>query len=151
MSSRAIDRAVSTAPMRTGLPIVRRLGPVATVRAGSALATLGGVVLVWGRTPGLSIAGFALLGVGVAVIVPLVFAAAGHAGRTPGEGAAGVATITYLAGLVAPAVTGWVAGITSFPTAFGLITCATLAMGCIAGVLRPRPTPSPDREHEVVA
>jgi hypothetical protein len=115
--------------------IVRRLGTVATVRIGSALATVGGVVLVVGRVPGLSVAGFALLGVGIAVIVPLVFAAAGRAGRTPGEGVAGVATITYLAGLAAPAVTGWVAGVTSFPVAFGVIACVTLVMGCAAPVL----------------
>ena len=147
----AIFAAFMVVTRLSGDLIVRRLGPVVTVRAGSALATLGGVLLVAGRTPGLSIAGFALLGVGVAVIVPLVFAAAGHAGRTPGEGVAGVATITYLAGLTAPAVTGWVAGVTSFPTAFGLITCATLAMGCIAGALRPRPTLSRDHEYEVMA
>jgi hypothetical protein len=117
--------------------VVRRLGAVVTVRTGAVVATVGGVIVAAGRTPVLSIVGFSLLGVGVAVVVPLVMAAAGHAARTPGQGVAGAATITYLSGLVAPAVIGWVAGVASFPIAFGLIVCFTVAMGCLAGVLRP--------------
>lgn len=118
---------------------VRLLGPVRAVRAGGGLAVLGGVLVVVARTPALGIAGFALLGTGVAVIVPLVFAAAGHAGRTPGEGVAGIATITYLSGLVAPAVTGWIAGRLSYPAAFGVITGVAVALTLLAPVLRPAP------------
>ncbi|NUS08804.1 MAG: MFS transporter, partial [Nonomuraea sp.] len=118
---------------------VRLLGPVRAVRAGGGLAVVGGVLVVAARTPVLGIAGFALLGVGVAVIVPLVFAAAGHAGRTPDEGVAGIATITYLSGLVAPAVVGWVAGGLSYPVAFALITCVAVALTLLAPVLRPKP------------
>jgi hypothetical protein len=121
-----------------GDAVVGRLGPVIAVRGGAVLATAGAVIVATGRVPMAVIAGFALLGVGVAVIVPLVFAAAGNAGPTPSQGVAGVATITYLGGLAAPAVTGWVAGVTSFPVAFGLIACATAAMGLGADVLRPR-------------
>ncbi|MEU4580395.1 MULTISPECIES: MFS transporter [Nonomuraea] len=121
-----------------GDAIVRRLGPVLAVRGGAALATAGALVVATAHVPAAAVAGFALVGVGVAVTVPLVFAAAGNAGPTPGQGVAGVATITYLSGLAAPAVTGWVAGATSFPVAFGLLACVTLVMGAGAGVLRPR-------------
>ncbi|MBB4936671.1 MFS family permease [Streptosporangium album] len=117
--------------------IVRRLGPVATVRAGGLLAAFGGVVIVMARTPLLGITGFALLGLGVAVIVPLCFAAGGNAAATPSLGIAGVATITYLAGLVAPAATGWIADVTSLPATFGMITAITLAAVVLAGALRP--------------
>lgn len=86
-------------------------------------------------TPALTVAGFALIGLGVAVVVPLVFTAAGHGGRTPGE-VAGVATITYLSGLTAPAVTGWVAGGVSYPAAFVMITVVLAGMTLLAPVLR---------------
>ena len=47
-------------------------------------------------------AGFGLIGVGIAVVVPLAFAAAGRSGPNPSQAIAGVATITYTSGLVAP-------------------------------------------------
>ncbi|MGP4094888.1 MFS transporter [Nonomuraea sp. KM90] len=117
--------------------VIRLLGPVRAVRTGGAVAVLGGVVVVTARTPVPAIAGFALVGLGVAVIVPLVFAAAGNAGATPGEGVTGVATITYLSGMIAPAVTGWVAGGLSYPAAFALITGVVVVLTLLAQVLRP--------------
>lgn len=127
--------------------VVRRLGPVTVVRAGGVLAAAGGVVVVVARTPALCVAGFALLGLGVAVIVPLVFAAAGNAGPTPGEGVAGVATITYLSGLIAPAVTGWVAGGVSYPAAFAMITGVAVLMTLLAPVLRTALPERPEAAH----
>lgn len=119
--------------------ILRLTGPVVAVRTGGILASVGGVLVVAGRVPWLCVLGFALLGLGVAVIVPLVFAAAGNAGPTPGEGVAGVATITYLSGLIAPAVTGWVAGGLSYPAAFAMITGVAVLLALLAPVLRPHP------------
>ncbi|MGW5685144.1 MFS transporter [Nonomuraea sp. NPDC003754] len=118
--------------------LVHRFGPVTVVRAGGALAVAGGVTVVAARTPVLCVIGFALIGLGVAAIVPLVFAAAGNAGPTPGEGVAGVATITYLSGLTAPAVTGWVAGGVSYPAAFAMITGVAVLMVLLSAVMRPR-------------
>ena len=46
--------------------------------------------------------GMQLVGLGIAVVVPLCFAAAGHSGPNPSQAIAGVATITYTSGLVAP-------------------------------------------------
>ena len=127
-----------TATRLVGDRLVGRVGPVAVVRIGGIVATFGGVVVVLGRTPALCIAGFALTGVGIAVIVPLVFSAAGQVRTSPGEAVAGVATITYLSGLVAPAVTGWTAGALSYPAAFAMITAFAAAMALPAGALRPR-------------
>ncbi|NUR90645.1 MAG: MFS transporter, partial [Nonomuraea sp.] len=117
--------------------LVRLFGPVLVVRGGGLVAAAGGLVVTLARTPALGVAGFALLGLGVAAIVPLVFTAAGNSGRTPGEGVAGVATITYLSGLTAPAVTGGVAGGVSYPAAFGMITGVALLLALFASVLRP--------------
>ena len=123
--------------------VIQRLGPVTAVRAGGIVAAVGGAIVVAARTPVLCIAGFALLGLGVAVIVPLVFAAAGNAGPTPGEGVAGIATITYLSGLTAPAVTGWVAGGVSYPAAFAMVTGVMVLLTLLAPVLRPAPAADP--------
>lgn len=128
---------------------VRRAGAVLVVRAGGLVAVAGGVLVVLGRTPLVCMAGFALIGVGVAVIVPLVFSAAAHAGATPGEGVAGVATITYLSGLIAPAVTGWAAGALSYQAAFALITGVVVLMVLLAGALRPRRA-APPQERELL-
>ncbi|WP_242911284.1 MFS transporter [Actinomadura terrae] len=118
--------------------LVGRIGPVLTVRCGGAVAVLGGVLVVTARAPWPGIAGFALLGVGVATVVPMVFAAAAATGANAGEGVAGVATITYLSGLTAPAVTGWAAGAFSYPAAFAMITCIVAMVTVSAGALRPR-------------
>ncbi|MEU1875862.1 MFS transporter [Streptosporangium sp. NPDC020072] len=118
--------------------IVQRLGPVATVRAGGLLAVAGGTVIVTARDPLPGVAGFALFGLGIAVIVPLTFAAGGRATAAPSQGVAGVATITYLSGLLAPAVTGWVAHLTSLPVTFAVLSVIVLTTVVTAGALRPR-------------
>ncbi|MFI6500084.1 MFS transporter [Nonomuraea typhae] len=119
--------------------IVGRLGAVATVRAGGVVAAVGGVLVVAGRTTWVCAAGFALIGIGIAVSAPLAYAAAGRTGSSPGEGVAGVTTITYLSSLIAPAIIGGAAGALSYPAAFTLITLIVILMGVLAGALRPRP------------
>ncbi|MET8145838.1 MFS transporter [Sphaerisporangium sp. NPDC005288] len=119
--------------------VVRRVGPVVSVRLSGLLATAGGVLVVAARTPPPAIAGFMLIGLGVAVVVPLVFAAAGNAGRTPSEGVAGVATISYSSGFVAPSMIGGVASVTSLPISFVLVTVAMTAVLLGAGSLARRP------------
>ena len=123
--------------------VIGRFGPVAVVRVGGIVAAVGGVTVVAGRTAVICAVGFALIGFGLALVVPLVFAAAGKAGRTPGEGVAGVASITYLSGLTAPAITGWIAGSASYPTAFAVITGVIVVLVLLAPVMRPAPTAAP--------
>ncbi|NJP94437.1 MFS transporter [Nonomuraea sp. FMUSA5-5] len=122
---------------------IRLLGPVTAVRAGGLVAVLGGVLVVTARTPALGIAGFALLGLGLAVVMPLVLTAAGNAGRTASEGVTGVATITYLSGMVAPPVTGWLADGLSYPAAFTAITGIVVVMLLLSRVVRPSAASSP--------
>ncbi|MEU9889004.1 MFS transporter [Sphaerisporangium sp. NPDC051011] len=121
--------------------VVRRLGPVLTVRISGLLATVGGVLVVVARTPLPAITGFMMLGVGVAVVVPLAFTAAGNAARTPSEGVAGVATISYTSGFVAPSAIGGIAAQTSLPVSFGVVTTLMVAVLLLAGALARRPAP----------
>lgn len=119
-----------------GDAVVRRYGPVATVRAGGVLATLGGALVVAATAPWTAITGFALLGMGIAVVVPLCFAAAGHRGPVPSQAIAGVATVTYTSGLVAPAAVGAIADASSLTVSFGLVMLLTAGLVLGAGVLR---------------
>ncbi|GAA2712269.1 MULTISPECIES: MFS transporter [Streptomyces] len=115
---------------------VRRFGPVRTVRAGGVLATLGGLLVVSAGSPVPAFAGFGLMGLGIAVVVPLAFAAAGHSGPDPSRAIAGVATVTYTSGLVAPAVIGQIAGATSLVVSFAVVTACGAGLVAGAGVLR---------------
>ena len=87
----------------------------------------------------LAIAGFALIGVGISVVVPLCFAAAGRRGPVPSQAIAGVATVTYTSGLIAPAAIGGIAGASSLTASFVLVTVLTLGLVAGAGVVRPTP------------
>ncbi|MEU1272759.1 MFS transporter [Streptomyces sp. NPDC005799] len=119
-----------------GDAVVNRFGAVRTVRAGGVLAVLGGLLIVVAGEPVVAMGGFALLGLGIAVVVPLCFAAAGHSGPNPSQAIAGVATITYTSGLIAPSLIGGVAQATSLVVSFVLVTVLAGGLAAFAGVLR---------------
>lgn len=130
-----------------GDAVVNRFGSVRTVRAGGVLSVFGGLLIVLAENPALTMIGFALLGLGIAVVVPLCFAAAGRSGPNPSQAIAGVATITYTSGLVAPSLIGGVAQATSLVVSFCLVTVLAGGLVVFAGVLRAgdrdRPKVSP--------
>lgn len=116
--------------------VVDRYGAVRTVRVGGLMAALGGLLVVIADHPAVAMGGFALMGLGIAVVVPLCFAAAGRSGPNPSQAIAGVATITYTSGLVAPSAIGTVAQATSLVVSFGLVTVLACGVAGLAGVLR---------------
>jgi MFS family permease len=124
----------------SGDAVVGRLGAATTVRACGVLGAIGGVLVVAAQAPWPAIVGFMLIGVGVSVVVPLAFAAAGHAGPNPTMGVAGVATIAYGAGMAAPGMIGGIADLTSLRVAFCAV--AVLAgMVALGGGLLGRNAP----------
>ncbi|MQY39137.1 Inner membrane protein YbjJ [Streptomyces sp. RB17] len=142
-SSAGVAAACTTGFMLTmavariaGDALVNRFGAVRTVRAGGILAVLGGLLIVVAGHPAVAIGGFALMGLGIAVVVPLCFAAAGHAGPNPSQAIAGVATITYTSGLIAPSLIGGVAQATSLVVSFCVVTALACGLAVFAGVLR---------------
>ncbi|MFF7975159.1 MFS transporter [Streptomyces sp. NPDC007905] len=142
-SSAALAAASTTGFMLTmavariaGDAVVNRFGAVRTVRAGGVLAGVGGLLIVVAGHPAVAMAGFALMGLGIAVVVPLCFAAAGHAGPNPSQAIAGVATITYTSGLIAPSLIGGVAQATSLMVSFCVVTVLACGLAVFAGVLR---------------
>ncbi|MEU6394437.1 MFS transporter [Streptomyces sp. NPDC046939] len=119
-----------------GDAVVDRFGAVRTVRVSGVMATAGALLVVLAPNPPVAMAGFGLLGLGIAVVVPLAFAAAGRSGPNPSQAIAGVATITYTSGLIAPSAIGTVADMTSLVVSFGLVTALTCGLMAFAGVLR---------------
>ncbi|WLQ47123.1 MFS transporter [Streptomyces poriferorum] len=116
--------------------IVDRFGAVRTVRTGGVLATVGGIMVVTAPNAALAMSGFGLMGLGIAVVVPLAFAAAGRSGPNPSQAIAGVATITYTSGLIAPSAIGSLAEATSLVVSFGVVSVLAFGLVLGAGVLR---------------
>jgi len=130
--------SVSMAVARfAGDRVVRRFGSVTAVRLGGFCATAGALTVLLSHNVGLVVTGFGLLGIGIAIVVPLVFAAAGRIGDHPGRSLAGVAGIAYGSGLVAPGVIGGIAHVSSLRVSFVLVMLLTAAMTAGASVLRP--------------
>lgn len=133
--------AITMAATRlVGDRVVRRVGPVRTVRAAGVCATIGALAIILAPNLAVALAGFALLGTGCAVVIPLVFAAAGRVGPHPARSIAGVAGISYGGGLVAPGVIGAIASATSLTVSFCVVAGLVAAMGLAAGFLRPDPS-----------
>jgi predicted MFS family arabinose efflux permease len=129
--------AVAMATARLlGDRVIRRLGPVRTVRLSGAIAACGALAVV--LAPGLPVglAGFFLLGTGVALVVPIVFATAGRVGPHPARSIAGVAGISYGSGLIAPGVIGGIASASSLKVSFLVVACLVATISVAAGVLR---------------
>jgi predicted MFS family arabinose efflux permease len=131
--------AVSMATVRLmGDRVIRRLGPVRTVRISGACAFVGAITVVLAPDLAVGLLGFALLGIGLAVVVPLVFAAAGRVGAHPARSVAGVAVVAYGSGLVAPGVIGGIASASSLTTSFCVVAALVGVIALAAGVLRPK-------------
>src|SRR3954469_5414660 len=122
-----------------GAHAVRRLGPVLTVRAAGAIATVGALTVVAAPDELVALVGFALLGIGCAVVVPLVFAAAGRVGPHPARSIAGVAGVAYRGWLRPPGLIGGIASASSLTVSFAVVAGLVAVMGLSAGILRPAP------------
>lgn len=123
-----------TAAMTTirvlGDRVVRRVGRQATVIAGGIAGGSGFVVVALAPSLYVAVLGFALVGLGVGVTVPLAFAAAGAVAHTPGAGVAAVASVGMLAFVVGPSAIGLAAEVVGLRTVFALV--AVLIVGLIA-------------------
>jgi hypothetical protein len=120
--------------------MVNHFGPVTAVRLAGICATVGALTVLLSHNVVLVVTGFGLLGIGIAIVVPLVFAAAGRIGDHPGRSLAGVAGIAYGSGLVAPGVIGGIAHVSSLRVSFVLVMLLTATMMAGASVLRPQPS-----------
>jgi MFS family permease len=120
--------------------IAARLGPVAVVRWGAALAAAGLALGLAVPATGAAIAGFALLGAGLAPVVPTVFSAAGNMRARSGRSAlAAVVTISYLGSILGPALIGFVTSLVGLRAALGIPVLLGLAAAALAAQVASAP------------
>jgi MFS family permease len=109
-----------------------QLGPVALARGGAALAGTSFALALVAATPAAAIAGFALLGAGLAAVFPLALAAA--AARSPRSPAApaiaAVSTAGYLGLVCGPPAIGLASGLVGLVGALGVLValCAVVVL-----------------------
>lgn len=104
---------------------VRRFGPRRIATGGGALAVVGFIAAVAAPVPVLAIAAFALIGLGIGPVFPLMLADAGR--REGGHGIAAVSAVGYTGLVLGPPLIGFVAEATTLPTAlFGVSLVAAL-------------------------
>ena len=86
-----------------------RFGPIAVVRAGGMVGALGLALALSAPEPASALAGFALLGSGLAPVVPLAFSAAGNLDPPTAAALGWVVTVSYVGSVLGPASIGAIA------------------------------------------
>jgi MFS family permease len=126
--------AVTMAVARFGTdPLRGRLDNVVLVRGGSLIAAAGLGLALLIHEPAAGIVGFALLGLGLAPVVPIAFSAAGALDpRATGRLVSRVATLGYVGSVAGPIMIGWLAEATSLRTALGLVVLLSLVIALAA-------------------
>jgi MFS family permease len=119
--------------------LAARFGPVRLVRASGLVAGLGLAAGLLVGTPAAAVAGFALLGLGLAGIFPQIVTAAarldpGHAGRNIGR----IAAVAYSGLLSGPVAIGAIASGVGLRDALLVPAALALVVTATAGVMRPR-------------
>ena len=119
---------------RTGADqLVRRFGPATTVATGGLIGGLGLTVVVTAPRPIVGLVGFALVGLGLCVVVPQSFSAAGALDPTgSGVAVARVNLFNYVGFVVGAVLIGAVAHGTSLRWAFGVPAVLTLVIVALA-------------------
>lgn len=117
---------------------VRRLGRVRVVRTGAMLAAAGLALAVAMPAPLPASAGFALVGLGLANIVPVLFSAAGRLGPSPAIGVAMTATSGYGGSLAGPALIGVVAEVAGLRASIALMIVVAGTVALLAGAVQQR-------------
>ncbi|MFI7129998.1 MFS transporter [Nonomuraea sp. NPDC050153] len=146
-----------------GDPIRARLGSVRTIQLAGLFATAGYLLVLVSPVAGGTLqlvcawTGWALAGVGLATVVPVLFSAVGAAGGRVGRALAMVTAFGYSGLLLGPAVLGYVAEASSLPTAL-IIPAVLAAVVALSGAPairtltrlpvpgseeNPKPTPTP--------
>ncbi|MGI9285611.1 MAG: MFS transporter, partial [Pseudomonadales bacterium] len=117
--------------------IVAWLGPVTAARVGGSVAAVGSLIAVFLATFPMILLGFALMGIGYAVVMPLAFTRAANDKNIPqGAAIASVSTLGYGGILLGPPLIGFVAEVTSLQVAFLIMSVLACVIALLAGILR---------------
>ncbi|WP_067479720.1 MFS transporter [Actinomadura hibisca] len=114
--------------------VVARFGPVPVLRIGSLVAAIGLGSGLLADDPVAAVAGFTLFGLGVAVVAPVTFSAAGNLPGVPAAtGISRVTAVGYLGLLGGPPVIGFVAEGVGLPWALAVPAVLAGAIVALAG------------------
>ena len=140
-----------TAGRAVGDRLISRFGTVRLVRWCGLLAAAGLAGSLISKNPYTAIAGFAVFGAGLSVVVPQVFAAGGRADPDrPGSGLARVVGLGYAGMTAGPAVIGAVASRAGLHTALVIPVLLALWIAVAAPALGRGRTKTGGAEHAVV-
>jgi hypothetical protein len=102
-----------------GDPLRNRIGEMPLLRASGVISAAGMTIAALAPSGTIALGGFALAGIGLANLVPILFSVAGrHGGANPGAAIAAVSFIGYGGMLIAPTVIGVTAEQAGFPAVF---------------------------------
>jgi len=114
----------------TGDAIVKRLGRPLVLQAGSVLASLGLFMVAFGSEAWLALTGFALVGIGSANVVPILFSSISHQRlMTPAAALTAMTTFGYAGMLLGPAIIGWVSEFSGMTHALAFVAVLLI---CVA-------------------
>jgi predicted MFS family arabinose efflux permease len=132
----ALFSACMAAMRFCGDAVRTRVGAVPLLRASGVTAAAGMSLAALAPSATLATAGFALTGIGLANIVPILFSAAGrHGGANPGAAIATVSFIGYGGMLMAPSLIGVTVEEVGFPAIFLTLAGLLLAIATLAPVV----------------
>ncbi len=112
---------------------VRRFGPEKVTSTGGLIAAIGLALVLALPNVVTACAGFALVGIGLANVVPVIFSAAGRSTITPAVGVSMAATAGYAGFLVGPPIIGLGAGFVGLRLALCVLLVATLIVFLVGG------------------
>lgn len=123
----------------SGDRLTDRFQPVNLVRAGGILAAAGLLLAIIFGHAAFSLAGFALVGLGFATVVPIVFTAAGNTrGMAPGVALASVSSLGYLGFLFGPPIIGFASEGLGLRGALGIVVMTSLLATLLAPAVARR-------------
>lgn len=135
----AVFSVVMVAVRLTGDRITARFGPVMAARMAGLSASLGALLAVVFASYPVALVGFAFMGAGYALVIPLAFSrAANDPVLKPGAAIASVSTLGYGGILIGPPVIGFIAEASSVRFAFLVLAGLALLVTLLAGALRPQ-------------
>jgi predicted MFS family arabinose efflux permease len=119
--------------------IVQLFGPVTTTRLSGVIAFIGLAIIIVSETLTIRLVGFSLIGVGYAIVIPMVFSrAANDPSMLPGPAIASVATLGYGGMLLGPPIVGFIAQVAGLRMSFGALALLAVLTIILAPCLRDK-------------
>jgi predicted MFS family arabinose efflux permease len=117
--------------------LTRRMGDRAVMFTGAALGAFGYLIVVVATHHQVALAGYFLVGLGLAPIVPTALRVAGRLSpHAPGLGVAAASSFATIGFLVGPALIGFIAEVSGLRTSFALVLFVLIVIALLSRMLR---------------